>query len=235
MLLVVAALLALVVSGCGGGQSAAQINAQINAQATQPTIESALQQRVNHQQQVQAQQDASQARAAAARAKQLDRIQAEQTAATQRAEAATAGGDANSVASQPLGSSSPAVEKFKAQVSGVCAGTQKRITAISDASKKAVKSKDPSQLLAVAQSYNTALTVFVGALGAIHAPASEAKKFAKFQSTLNQLFAAARQSVLLSATGGAASQAVQAKTAKLTTEFVLESADLGVTCLSSVG
>jgi hypothetical protein len=40
--------------------------------------------------------------------------------------------------------------------------------------------------------------------------------------------------VLLSATGGAASKAVQAKTTKLTTDFVLESADLGVTCLSSL-
>src|ERR1700712_319092 len=206
-LLAAVVLLAFALAGCGSGPSSAQIAAKVDARADkQATLDTALAKRAAEQQANAGKRAAHQRAAADARAKQLDRINAAQLAATKAAEA---NANANSAElANPLGSSDPAVEKFQSKVAGVCAGTERKIQAISTASKKAVKSKNPTELLAVAQSYNAALTGFVAGLTAINAPASEQAKYKDFQSTLTQLFTAARQEVLLSATRGAASKAV---------------------------
>jgi hypothetical protein len=150
-LLAALAVLVFAVAGCGGGESAAQINAKVDADAQkQQTLDGALAARVAKQQKTAALRAANQAKDAKDREKQLDQLNADQAAAAKQAQDATAGVDAGDISSQPLSGTDPAEEKFRAKVSGVCAGTQKRITAISNASKKAVKSKDPAQLLAVA-------------------------------------------------------------------------------------
>lgn len=132
----------------------------------------------------------------------------------------------------PIGSADPAAQDFRARLSGVCAGGQKRIIAVSKDAEEAAKSKDPMKILEAAQGYTLALNDFMGALSALNPPQSMRADYRSWLNTINALADNARLQVVSYADPKKSAE-LGAKTQRLFEQLVVKSATLGVTCLSS--
>lgn len=174
--------------------------------------------------------DAAQAKRRRAELANLDKLRKEETDKVMK-EGVPGGNDED--ATVPIGSEDPAVEKFRARLTGVCEGGQERIHKVTLAAEKAKKSKDPQKLLKVAQDYTAALNDFQSALKGLDAPASEKATYAAWLVTIDALSTNVR--VQIAAQGDPKEAArYQAKTERLATRLLEQSATLGVTCLSVV-
>jgi len=127
-----------------------------------------------------------------------------------------------------------AADNFRAKIAGVCDGAFTSITKVSKAAKKAEKSKDPQALLKVAGDYNDTLNNFLDSLKSLDAPASEQALYTSWLGTIDDLSNTIRLQ-LVSFADPSAVKKYTAKTQKLTTKFLTQTAQLGVTCLSVTG
>ncbi|MDQ8045324.1 MAG: hypothetical protein AAGC46_06265 [Solirubrobacteraceae bacterium] len=232
-----AALAALCLSGglaaCGGPSSddlAARIDQRLANQGDNNGVSIPAQQTEQDQANADAR-DAAQAKKRRAELAKLDELR---EAETKKILADPPPGGADEDTTIPSGDAAdPAVEKFQAKLTGVCEGGQERIHKITLAAEKAKKAKDAAALLAVAQDYNSALNDFQDALTGLKPPASQAAKYAAWLKTINALSTNIR--VEIAAQGDPEEAAkYQAKTEKLGTRLLVQSAELGVTCLSVV-
>ncbi|MEH3054532.1 MAG: hypothetical protein PGN13_11090 [Patulibacter minatonensis] len=175
------------------------------------------------QEQVDEDEDARVAEEARKRREELDAIDKAQKAETEK------------ILSGDLDDEDDAVtlaeSKFRGQLAGVCTGVQKRIDKVAKAASKATKSKDPQELLVVAQQYNEALSDFGKALRQLDAPPTQAKLYAAWLGTIDDLASNIRLQLVSFADKTAYAKA-EKKTAELATTFVAQTAQLGVQCFS---
>ncbi|MFT4034786.1 MAG: hypothetical protein QM679_04325 [Patulibacter sp.] len=171
----------------------------------------------------QAQKDADQRAAAEAvkRREELERIQREQKAEAEKVMSGDVAESADSLAEQ----------RFRARLAGVCDGAQERISKVAKAAEKATKTKDPDELLEAAKEYSASLNDFTAALKALDPPAAQQALFAAWLHTIDGLANSIRLQ-LVSIADQDEYQRLQQKTAKLTTRFLTQTAQLGVTCLT---
>ncbi len=223
------------VSACGGGYDKAKIQADIDAgNAGADSFPDTASGAAQKEAQENADQDARDAQRALERRKELADLEREQQAETDRLmEEGVAGGN-NADSEIPIGSADPELERFRARLAGVCAGGQKRILKVQAEVEKATKSKDPIKILAAAQSFSTALNDFMAALGNLDAPASVRSDYRAWLATINALADNVRLQVISSGDPKKAAK-LQEKSTRLTEQLVLQSAELGVTCLSVTG
>lgn len=222
-------------SACGGGYDTAKIQADIDAGNAGPnTFPDTATGAAAMEAQNNADEDAREAKRALERREELKKLEESQAAETARLmkEGVAGGNDADGEI--PIGSADPEVEQFRARLAGVCSGGQKRLLKVQTEVEKATKSKDPIKILAAAQSFSTALNDFMGALKNLEAPPSVRGDYRAWLGTINALADNVRLQVI--STGDPKKSAkIQAKTTRLTEQLVLQSATLGVTCLSVTG
>lgn len=176
--------------------------------------------------------DAADARAALARRKKLADLEKTQQAETEKIMKEGVPGAEDETDSVPIGSADPDVEKFRAQLAGVCAGGQKRILQAGDDATKAAKTKDPMKILAAAQTYAGALDLFLNSLAKLTPPASMKSDYQKWLTTINDLASNVRLQLIMQGDPQEAAK-LNVKTTKLATRLIEQSAALGVTCLST--
>jgi len=234
--LIGAALAALCLSGglaACGGTSSADLQRKIDQQLANQGDGNGLNIPVQQSAQDQADQDMRDAAEAKKRRAQLAKLDKIRAAETKKIETEGVPGGNDDDAATPIGDEDPAVATFRAKLTGVCEGGQARIHKITIAAAKAKKAKDPAKLLKVAQDYNDALNDFQSALTNLKAPASQKAAYATWLGTIGELSTNIRVQL---ASQGDPKQAAryQAKTERLATKLLQESATLGVTCLSVV-
>lgn len=222
-------------AGCGGGEglSKADIQAKIDSGNAGPeTFPDSADGKEQQRLQAEADEDQREAERALERRKELAKLEKEQRDETKKLmdEGVAGGNDEDSVI--PIGSADPELERFRARLAGTCAGGQQRIMAVSKDAEKAAKSKDPMKILAAAQAYSDALNDFMAALGRLDPPASVRSDYRAWLQTINDLADNARLQVV-SYSDPEKSQKLAAKTEKLFEQLVIQSATLGVTCLSA--
>ena len=222
-------------SACGGGYDKAKIQADIDAGNAGPN---SFPDSANAADKIEAQnnadEDAREAKRALERRKELADLEKTQQAETERLMKDGVAGGNDDDSEIPIGSADPALEEFRAKLAGVCAGGQKRILKVQSEVEKATKSKDPIKILAAAQSFSTALNDFMAALNGLNPPASVRSDYRDWLATINALSDNVRLQVVSSG-DPKKSVKLQAKTTELTQKLVMQSAALGVTCLSVTG
>ncbi len=229
------AVMAVTLSGglaaCGGGETA-DIKAQIDSGNAGPkTFPNDATAAAQKQQQAYADEDAREAKRALERRKELAELEKTQQEETERIMRNGVAGGNDEDQEIPIGSADPEVENFRARLAGVCAGGQKRLLKVSKEAEAAGKSKDLVKGLAAAQAFSDALNDFMGALGGLNPPASVRSDYRAWLGTITAL----SDNVRLQAVSYAdpkKSQRLAAKTQRLTEQLVVQSATLGVTCLS---
>lgn len=218
-------------TACGDGPSSEELAAQIDAN---PSVGAADPFAVSKTKslQEQADDDAKAAKRALERRRELAQLDAEQKAENDRIlNGDGAPGGTLDESSIPIGASDPEVEKFRARLSGVCQGTQKRLQNVAKDGEKAAKSKDPNKILKAAQDYTDTLNDFGSGLAAIDAPSSMAGDYREWLGTIDTLSSTIR--ILLVSQGDRKkADRLQTKVNRLTTDFLEQSAGLGVTCIS---
>ena len=221
-------------SACGDGPTTAEIETQINANPGAQGGADAFAVSKTKTVQDQADEDARAADLAKKRREELAQLEREKQAETDRImNGGGATGGTLDDSAIPIGSADPAVEKFRAQLSGVCEGGQKRLTNISRDAENAAKKKDPTALLKVAQDYTDALNDFQAGLVALVAPASMAGDYREWLTTIDDLTTNVRIQLVSQGDPKKAAK-YQARTEALATKLLEQSAGLGVTCLSVV-
>lgn len=221
-------------AACGGGPTSAEIARQVDANPGAQGGAEAFNVTQTRTVQEQADADAQAAELAKKRRDELADLEREQKAETDRIMNGdgAAGGTLDDSAI-PIGSADPAVEKFRAQLSGVCQGGQKRLHNVALDAEKATKKKDPTALLKVAQDYTDTLNDFEAGLASLKPPASMAGDYREWLTTVDDLSSTIR--LLLVSQGDKKKAArLQKKTETLATRLLEQSAGLGVTCLSVV-
>lgn len=219
-------------AACGGGYDKAEIQGTIDAGNAGPeTFPNSATAADKAEQQRYADEDARDAQRALERRKELAELEKKQQEETERLMRDGSPGGNDSDQEIPIGSADPEVEEFRARLAGVCAGGQKRILKVSKEGEAAAKTKDPVKILAAAQDFSDALNDFMGALGNLNPPASVRSDYRAWLGTITAL----SDNVRLQAVSYAdpkKSQRLAAKTQKLSEQLVVQSATLGVTCLS---
>lgn len=222
------ALLTAVLSGSvaacgGGGMSQSDIEQKINAAAVgEENVAAGAKASELAQTQVDRDADARAAEEARQRRKELEQIAAEQEA------------EAKKVLEGEVERDDPVdleEQRFRARVAGVCDGAFERITKVSKQAESVGKSKDPEAALAVAKEYNDALGDFLAALKSVNAPPTQAKLYGSWLSTIDDLSNTIRLQ-LVSVADPKEYARLQKRTESLTTRFITQTAQLGVTCLS---
>lgn len=210
-------------AACGGGMSQSDIEQKVDAASVgEENVADGASPSDLAKEQVKKDADARAAQAAVDRRQELAKIERDQKAEAEKVmNADTSASSATDLAEQ----------KFRARLAGVCDGAQERISKLSAKAKRAQKAKDPQELLKVAQDYNDALNDFIAALKAVDAPPSEQALFTSWLGTIDDLASNIRLQ-LVSFADQSAYNRLEKKTESLTTRFITQTAQLGITCLS---
>ena len=210
-------------AACGGGMSQSDIEQKVDAASVgEENVADGASPSDLAREQVKKDADAKAAQAAVDRRQELAKIERDQKAEAEKVM------DADTTASS---ATDLAEQKFRARLAGVCDGAQERISKLSAKAKRAQQAKDPQELLKVAQDYNDALNDFIAALKAVDAPPSEQALFTSWLGTIDDLASNIRLQ-LVSFADHAAYNRLEKKTESLTTRFITQTAQLGITCLS---
>lgn len=216
-------------AACGGGDGLSQsdIESKIDAASVgEENVAAGASASDLAQEQVDKDADARAAQEARERRAELDRIQKEQEAEAKKVMTGDVPDDPTDLER----------DRFRARLAGVCDGAYTRITKVSKEAEAVSKgkTKDPQDVLKVAQEYNDALNDFLKALKAVDPPPSEQQLYTSWLGTIDDLSNNIRLQ-LVSVADQDEYQRLNKKTEKLTTRFVAQTAQLGVTCLSVTG
>ncbi len=221
-------------TACGDGPTSEELAQQIDANPSAGAADPFKVSQTKTLQQ-QADDDAKAAEAAKKRRDELaqyDREQKAETEAIMNGDGAPGGTLEES--SVPIGSADPEVERFRARLSGVCQGTQRRLTKVASDGEDASKGKDTNAVLKVAQDYTDTLNDFQSALAGLTPPDSMAADYRDWQDTVDSLSSTIR--ILLVSQGDPKKATrLQDKVNTLFGRFIEQSAGLGVTCISALG